>query len=715
MFSEEQYATSLAKFLSDFDYAIVDTCSLMDDAFPKWMDILHGAKDYLNDDLRIIVPRECFEELKKHAKNKEDAGKRIAAKSAIKIIRRAKWSKLLEVGKKEGEKNFADHVIYVKASTDRLDKKILIITQDKKLATDLLHLNNLASQRGRRVRVCKIGVDGTLVPNHGEYPKQGEKLGNKPVLEREKKALFGNKKKPQEKPKKAESDNNEIVSADSKLQSTIPNGTYPIEKKIEDITHQINAMSKLSTSSLPALKLTYDLPALQKLLSQLKSEKAKKEKDKTSPSPTEAKKQQPKPKDQPTKAEKPVQEQQKKEQPKKPDLGWYEKGSNLKAAITKVCEHHGVLVRDPGIAYDKQAHGEVDFTSKDVGHVSELLQNGISGGDVFQSTYRGWLVAGQKVSDEMFKVWINFKSKAPEPAKKASKPAEPDKPEPKKEKPKKEQEPQIPEPSKPTSKKQKAKKGDQPKQTTEPNQPNPAAEQPKAPEPKGAQPKPTEPKPAAKPEKPAKSKGAQPRPTEPKPESKPTEPKPEAKPEKPAKPKKPAKPEKPANEAKKDETSASNAGAVLIVAEPAKKKPVKKAKPAAAKPVEEKPAAEKPKATKDVKPSEPKAKKPVPEKAKKEPEPKKATKAPKKAEKPAEAPAKQKPEPKKEVKPDAFALAQAADKRLKANITNPTYPNENKVKDIEAQIDLVKKLKPEERDELNYGLDALKAMLAMSK
>ena len=103
MFSEEQYATSLAKFLSDFDYAIVDTCSLMDDAFPKWMDILHGAKDYLNDDLRIIVPRECFEELKKHAKNKEDAGKRIAAKSAIKIIRRAKWSKLLEVGKKEGE------------------------------------------------------------------------------------------------------------------------------------------------------------------------------------------------------------------------------------------------------------------------------------------------------------------------------------------------------------------------------------------------------------------------------------------------------------------------------------------------------------------------------------------------------------------------------------------------------------------------------------
>ena len=681
MFSEEQYATSLAKFLSDFDYAIVDTCSLMDDAFPKWMDILHGAKDYLNDDLRIIVPRECFEELKKHAKNKEDAGKRIAAKSAIKIIRRAKWSKLLEIGKKEGEKNFADHVIYVKASTDRLDKKILIITQDKKLATDLLHLNNLASQRGRRVRVCKIGVDGTLVPNHGEYPKQGEKLGNKPVLEREKKALFGNKKKPQEKPKKAESDNNEIVSADSKLQSTIPNGTYPIEKKIEDITHQINAMSKLSASSLSALKLTYDLPALQKLLSQLKSEKAKKEKDKTSPSPTEAKKQQPKPKapaaEQPAKAEKPVQEQQKKEQPKKPDLGWYEKGSNLKAAITKVCEHHGVLVRDPGIAYDKQAHGEVDFTSKDVDHVSELLQNGISGGDVFQSTYRGWLVAGQKVSDGMFKVWINFKSKATEPAKKASKPAEPDKPEPKKEKPKKEQEPQLPEPSKPASK----KKGAQPKQTTDPN---PAAEQPKAPEPKGVQPRPIEPKSAAKPEKPAK-------------------------------PKKPAKPEKPANEAKKDEASASNAGAVLIVAEPAKKKPAKKAKPAAAKPVEEKPAAEKPKATKDVKPSEPKAKKPVPEKAKKEPEAKKATKAPKKVEKPAEAPAKQKPEPKKEVKPDAFALAQAADKRLKANITNPTYPNENKVKDIEAQIDLVKKLKPEERDELNYGLDALKAMLAMSK
>lgn len=685
MFSDEQYSTSLAKLLSDFDYVIVDTCSLMDDAFPRWMDILHGAKDYLNDDLRIIVPGECYEELKKHSKNKEEAGKRIAAKSAIKIIRRAKWRKLLEVSKKESNKSFADHVIYVKASTDRLDKKILIITQDKKLATDLINLNNLSSQRGRRLKVFKIGIDGVLVPNFGETPYQGDKKG-KPVLAKEKKLLFGGKQKPQEKPKKADPSNSDIISADSKLKSNIPNGNYPVEKKIEDLARQIEALSKLSPSSLSNLKLNYDLPALQKLSAQLKSDKTKKEKERQSapsnPAPVvqeskpEPEKQEPKAK-QPALKQSVIEEKPKQDKPKKPDLGWYEKGQTLKAAIVRVCEHHGVLVRNPDIPYDKQAHGEINFTQKDVDHVAELLENGVKGNDVFQSSYRNWPVAAQKVQDNLYKVWISFKS---QPAEVKPAPAA-EKKEPTQEKPAKKQ------------------------------QPKPKKEQPVA-ETKADEPK-LEPK--AKPVQPAEpNKDVADKPTK-----KPSQSKKAKQAKQTDKPKEPNQPK----EADKvlPETTAEPQ---LVVGEP-KKKAAKKAKPAESTPSQanQKPAKKKA-ATNDVKPEEKlvkakpeekpakakSSKKAADEKpAEKQPKTDKpsAKKQPEQSKEPAAKPAKAKPQQ------DAKAQAIAADKRLKANVNNPNYSGENKVKDIQAQIELVKKLTPEDRAQLNFDLDMLKAMLAM--
>lgn len=38
MYSDENKSSSLAKFLNGFDYAMIDTCSLMDEAFPNgWM------------------------------------------------------------------------------------------------------------------------------------------------------------------------------------------------------------------------------------------------------------------------------------------------------------------------------------------------------------------------------------------------------------------------------------------------------------------------------------------------------------------------------------------------------------------------------------------------------------------------------------------------------------------------------------------------------
>ncbi|MCR5490635.1 MAG: hypothetical protein K6F32_00705 [Bacilli bacterium] len=710
MFSDEQYSSSLAKFLSDFDYAIVDTCSLMDDAFPVWMDILHGAKDYLNEDLRIIVPRECYDELKKHSKNKEDAGKRIAAKSAIKIIKKAKWAKLLEVGKKEGDRNFADNVIYVKVSSDRIDKKILIITQDKKLATDLINLNNLASQRGRRLKVCKIGVDGVLVPNHGEGIRQGDKWV-RPIVEKEKKSLFGRKTKPQEKPKKAEPANDEIISADAKLKSTIPNGNYPVEKKIEDIKHQMDALSKLSAASIGALKLTYDLPALQKLFAQLKAEKSKKEAEKKAepakPEPAqpapEAKKpeikekpKKPEPKEQPKKEE-PKPESKPKE-PKKPDLGWYEKGSNLKTVVRRLCEHHGILVRDPSIAYDKQAHGSIDFTSNDIDHISELIENEVKTADVKEMPYRSWRVSAQKLQDGSFKVWLNLKpvELKPEPTKPAPEAKKPEpKAKPKKAEPKKEE-------------KQAESKKAEPKAEAE------------KPAPKKSEKKPAPKKPEPKAEKKPEPK-EQPKKSEPKAEPKKPEPKKSKEQPKQAEPQKKAKKEQP----KKVEEAPQ--AATLVVGEPKKKPAKSKAenhivvrpetegdkpapKKAKKKPAEEPEAPKAPKAPKAQ--EEPKAEE-KPKAKKKSPAKKQEAKPAEEPKKPAEA--KQPKTKQNDATGSLLSQAQAADKRLKANISNPNYSSDNKVKDINAQIELVKKLTPEERAQLNFGLDALKALAAMAK
>lgn len=147
----------------------------MEDSFPTWMDRLAAAKVYLSDSpTQIYVPKECIIELERHSKNKEDFNKRATAKRALIILKKAKKQKLVSILKKQTKepksKAFADRAIYVKVSADRSNQKILVITQDKKLASDLIALNNLLSQKGRYARVVKFDVNsGELVPNRGEF------------------------------------------------------------------------------------------------------------------------------------------------------------------------------------------------------------------------------------------------------------------------------------------------------------------------------------------------------------------------------------------------------------------------------------------------------------------------------------------------------------------------------------------------------------------
>ncbi len=170
MYQEELKSSNLAKFLNDYDYVFVDTCSLMEDSFPLFMDRLTSSKEYWRDELQVIVLGECLEELKKHSKekDKERISSRIAATRALKIIKHDKWrSKTLTITKCDGD-SFADNAIFTKVSSLRIHNKILVITQDKTLTTDLLKLNKLDSQKGRYLSVYRLNQQSELEKNPGE-------------------------------------------------------------------------------------------------------------------------------------------------------------------------------------------------------------------------------------------------------------------------------------------------------------------------------------------------------------------------------------------------------------------------------------------------------------------------------------------------------------------------------------------------------------------
>ena len=255
MYSDENKSSVLAKFLNGFDYVIIDTCSLMDDAFPEWMDALHGAKAYRKKGLEILVPRRCFDELKKHARQKENDSRRIDAKRGLKILRRARWSKLLTVTKKDKNENFADNWIYVKVSTDRLFSRILIITQDKSLAYDLRALNELKSQNGRPIEVSKIVTGGRLVPNFGEQSPRKEHRGSGFLAKDNPK-----QQKPKE-PNPAEA----VLLADARLSAVINNPNYPSDRKKADAMAQIKAIEKMPESLRSRLDLLVPMPKLKEL------------------------------------------------------------------------------------------------------------------------------------------------------------------------------------------------------------------------------------------------------------------------------------------------------------------------------------------------------------------------------------------------------------------------------------------------------------------
>ena len=433
MFSDENKSSSLAKFLNNFDYVIVDTCSLMEDGFPYFMDALVNARTYLKEDRHIVIYNECWEELKKHSKNRKDDAVRIAAKRAIKIIRKVRWKRIFEFPKKEKNPNFADNIIYVNVSQRRITQKILVITQDRGLAEDLRKLNLLDSQMGRKLQVCKIMNNGTLEPNNGRWQKHNiHRDFDASNAQRHERPLFAKAKKVD-----YEDILNKVIQGDKRLWANIHNPNYPLDRKTSDINQQLSLLSQLPEDKKKTLKLQLNEAGLKEELTAPKEVKEEKVPET------------------PVKVEKPINTPVKEKAPKeekqtpvpvekaKTEPSFYGDGLTLEAAIMDLGSRYGQLFRDPSVPYFPAIHGPLNLTTDDLRAIALGLK-----GQPDSFDYKGmhfWSNPAGRGHHVWFKK-LEVKPEAPAPVKakeepvkvEEKKPAEEAKPAPKKAKAKKE-------------------------------------------------------------------------------------------------------------------------------------------------------------------------------------------------------------------------------------------------------------------------------------
>jgi rRNA-processing protein FCF1 len=435
MYSEETKSSALAKFLSVYDYVFVDTCSLMEDSFPTFMDSLTASREYWKDGFEVIVKGECVEELKKHSKSKDSQEARIEAKRALKILRHDKWHhRILTITKSNSNYGFADNAIFTEVSSLRIQKKVLIITQDKTLATDLRKLNQLDSQRGRFLAVYRITPTGELEENPGEVGTSssrnyaGSHYGHSQNTSSSHAhgflGRFNHKKEAVapavETPSQPVADeNNPLVSADKRLCANLSNPNYAADRKAADIDAQISALEALDEASRNKLSLAYTLDELKQEKLKLATSTPK------APHPGEFERPLP-PKKYPdfkmdtTPVPAPTliaPKVEAKPQPKPFRKSWFEFGYSIQEALTKAGSHSSIIFRDASVKYFPAIHGPYDITSQDLDEVAKQV-GPLKPGESKDIPLKG-LVAHIEKTDKDWKASLEI------PVKEEAKPANP--------------------------------------------------------------------------------------------------------------------------------------------------------------------------------------------------------------------------------------------------------------------------------------------------
>ncbi|MCR4561921.1 MAG: hypothetical protein K5694_01770 [Bacilli bacterium] len=674
MYKEELYASNVAKLFAIYDCAFVDTCSLMDDSFPYLMDVLVVSKKYWNKNFQIVVSEACTKELESNSKKTDEIEKRFDALRALTIIKKdQRWfhKRLLTIKKapkdsiQEDGYVHADNVLITEINSLRIHKKVLLITQDKRLADNIRQLNNMESSKGRFINVYRLSIDGCLEENPGlnhfhsrniiesvrfreenrhEIPKNLDKLSRTP-LKVERKSIDTSKALVAD-----------ILRLDKDIAARLSSPDTSATKRLFAINLQISNLTSIGEEERKKLKLVYPL---EKLL--IEKKKLTSEKEKPVQNPPQIQKEAKPVKTEVKKVEKLPQPEtkpaEKKETPKEIKVTRFEDGETAMEAVIKALSFFSIIVRDPKIPYVKEIHGPADITTESLPAFDEGKITSENGLDVVISNVKIHISKREKnyrATATMDKSRVEELTK---PLKKDNKPkAKPeDKPQEKPvEKPSKSQETQpvtkAEEEGTPTIVKKDPEKKEEPKE-----------EKPTFASSTNSDSSVVEVHIGTLDEKPSKPKA-----------KKKSAPK-----EKPAPKEKVKKEAQPVSEAK---------------VEPKPKKTKKAAKVSEEKKPEEKPAPQTPakeKPKKESKASAPKEeKKPQPEA--------KAKKSPKKKEAP--------------VKTEAESILEN-DNKLRAKINNPTYPNESRIADLKAQLAKIATLSPEDKAKLHFTEEKIQSLL----
>ena len=137
----------------------IDTCSLLNDSAAQfWSNAVPLLEETGN---KIIITTKVVEELEKHYRNQNNPPLAKKAATALEYINVLLKSQLVVI---QGEQSdvFADNVFQVVFTKFRMTERLLLITQDQDLATDILNLNNNKSVRANRVYVKRINQFGYL-------------------------------------------------------------------------------------------------------------------------------------------------------------------------------------------------------------------------------------------------------------------------------------------------------------------------------------------------------------------------------------------------------------------------------------------------------------------------------------------------------------------------------------------------------------------------
>lgn len=180
--NKEEYAkAALEKYVKECKI-FIDTCSLLHDSIRQfWLNIIPLLRQYNN---RVFVPGRVIEELMKKSALTTDPELAEKAKAVLKLLSQLNQAKMIEI-RKEDSDNFADNVFQVVFTKYRLNYRLLLITQDGGLSSDILGLNNSKAVKAYPVTVKKLNQYGFLSNPNIRTDEKPNKDGQKKTYSKE--------------------------------------------------------------------------------------------------------------------------------------------------------------------------------------------------------------------------------------------------------------------------------------------------------------------------------------------------------------------------------------------------------------------------------------------------------------------------------------------------------------------------------------------------